>query len=406
MQFMNCNTTMIRWLSLCVLAVAVSGCAGTGSGGGLTERFSWLNREPKPQQPGSVVLVWTDTVLNTMGQPPVRGFGGRVMFFDHAGGDQVPVSGKLIVYAYDESDGEAVTNVPDRKFVFTSEQLKELYSETDLGHSYSVWIPWDKVGGERKQISLLARFESDNGAITISEMSRQLLPGVQPLPVEEQQVLADGRRQGAVQVSYDQSGRRAAESLVSQPVITRSERHTRRRRMTVDTIDLDSPLRQLMLQQLAAGGQIQAETSAVASPMQSGPMQSGTGQLLAPSASPQAAGAALPAGALPPNQTPANPQPWATGGIPVSGATMPLYADQPSSLPSVWELARLRAQQDHQQTEQRRRPQAHSSRPRPSVQASRFARQAPGRDWSQPSLAAQASAHPGGLAPARQVLGQ
>jgi hypothetical protein len=401
MQFMNSNTMMIRWLSLCVLALAVSGCAGADKGGDLSERFSWLNREPKPQQPSSVVLVWTDTVLNTIGQPPVRGFGGRVMFFDHAGGDQVPVNGKLIVYAYDESDGDAVTNVPDRKFVFTSEQLKELYSETDMGHSYSVWIPWDKVGGERKQISLLARFESNNGAITISEMSRQMLPGVPPLPVDEQQVLADGRPQGAVQVSYDQSGRRAAEPLVSQPVITRGERHTRRRRMTVDTIDLDSPLRQLMIQQLAAGGQTQAET-----PAETSPMQSGTGQLLAPPAPPQATGAPLPAGALPPNPTPANPQPWATAGIPVSGATMPAYADQPSALPSVWEWARLRAQQDQQKTEQRRRPQAHSSRPRPSAQASRFARQAPGRDWSQPSLPGQPSAPPGGLAPARQVLGQ
>lgn len=416
MQFTSSNTMMIRSLSLIVLALAAGGCAGADKGGNLSERFSWLNREPKPQQPNSIVLVWTDTVLNTAGQAPVRGFGGRVMFFDQPGGDQIPVSGKLVIYAYDESDGGAVTIVPDREFVFTSVQLKELYGKTDLGPSYSVWIPWDKVGGQRKQISLLARFESDSGAVTISEMSRHLLPGIAPeLTAEQQKRPPRGGEQqpSAVQASYDQSGQGAAEPAISQSVVTRSERHTRRRRMTVDTIDLAHPLQQLMPRGVAAGavpptgGESLLGMRAAVATEQPGvrPIENNQPPGLAqPFALAQQPGSAQ-WSSLPSASPPTLP-PWQSGGNLAEGQPTSAYAGQTNPPPSVWEWAQLRAQLASQEAEQRQRPQAHSARPRPSAQAAQFARQATGRDWSQPSLPTQPSAPPGGFAPTHPFPGR
>jgi hypothetical protein len=46
-----------------------------------------------------------------------------------------------------------------------------------LGHSYSVWIPWDEVGGPQKEISLIARFTPEKGSVVVSEQTKQILPG-------------------------------------------------------------------------------------------------------------------------------------------------------------------------------------------------------------------------------------
>ena len=65
-----------------------------------------------------------------------------------------------------------------RKYVFTADQLPDHYSKSALGHSYSVWLPWDEVGGPQRQIGLVARFEGRKGGVVMSDMSRQTLPGI------------------------------------------------------------------------------------------------------------------------------------------------------------------------------------------------------------------------------------
>jgi hypothetical protein len=50
-------------------------------------------------------------------------------------------------------------------------------SKSELGPSYSFWLPWDEVGGPQTEISLIARFEPNGGSIVIGEQTKHLLPG-------------------------------------------------------------------------------------------------------------------------------------------------------------------------------------------------------------------------------------
>ena len=61
--------------------------------------------------------------------------------------------GTLVVYAFDETNRDANNARPDRKYVFTPEQLPLHYSKSKVGHSYSVWLPWDEVGGDAERKS-------------------------------------------------------------------------------------------------------------------------------------------------------------------------------------------------------------------------------------------------------------
>jgi len=131
--------------------------------------------------PTRLVSTWTDTVLHRQGEQAQRGFGGRLLFFNEESDDPVRVEGQLVVYAYDDSGRAAHETHPARRFVFPATQFVRHESETTVGASYSVWLPWDAVGGEQKNISLIARFEPKAGPLVVGEQTKHLLPGVRQL---------------------------------------------------------------------------------------------------------------------------------------------------------------------------------------------------------------------------------
>jgi hypothetical protein len=160
---------------LSLLLVLFTGCTSLS----LKKPDVWpLNiSDNKPGLPSQLITNWTDTILYPSNDVPVRGFGGRIMFYADGKKDPIKVNGTLVVYAFDESNRDSANVKPDRKFVFTKEQLATHYSKSKLGHSYSVWLPWDNAGGDQKEISLIARFMPEKGNLVVSEPIRQLLPG-------------------------------------------------------------------------------------------------------------------------------------------------------------------------------------------------------------------------------------
>jgi hypothetical protein len=129
-------------------------------------------------EPERIAVVWSDSVASADGVPSQRGFGGRFYFYDKDGTPQ-RVDGELAVYAFDETSGEK-KSVPDRVYKFPANQLQKHFGETELGPSYSVWIPWDTVGGERKAIALMPMFKSSSNQVVKAGQSINVLPGKSP----------------------------------------------------------------------------------------------------------------------------------------------------------------------------------------------------------------------------------
>ena len=170
---------LLRAVRLSVMLGAL--CSATGCAQiDLKPRWPWADKQPKPQHPVRLTAIWTDTVLHQPGRAGTRGFGGRMMFYAEKGDLPVPVEGKLTVYAFNETHRDQTSSKPNRKFVFTTEQLPKHYSESELGPSYSFWLPWDDVQGEQVQISLITRFEPATGGVVLSEMTHHALSGSRP----------------------------------------------------------------------------------------------------------------------------------------------------------------------------------------------------------------------------------
>lgn len=168
---------LVRSPFLCQLLMLLALCVLTGCQH-LKIRDRWFDTERVSKLPSEVLPIWTDTVLHQPGKPGVRGFGGRVYFYEPGKPDPVKVDGQLVVYAFDGNPNTMDNVAPLKKFVFTPDQLLAHHSQTSLGNSYSIWLPWDKVGGESRTLSLVARFDGRKGGTAMSKPSRMLLPGL------------------------------------------------------------------------------------------------------------------------------------------------------------------------------------------------------------------------------------
>ncbi|MCI0332698.1 MAG: hypothetical protein L0228_05705 [Planctomycetes bacterium] len=136
--------------------------------------------EPEEGVPVRLVGAWTDTVLTKAGQKPQRGFGGRLMFYGEKDEKPILVDGQLVVYAFDETGRQPTDNKPTRRYVFPADQMRLRMSKSDVGASYSFWLPWDEVGGPKTEVSLVCRFEPKGGPVITGEQTRHLLPGTMP----------------------------------------------------------------------------------------------------------------------------------------------------------------------------------------------------------------------------------
>jgi hypothetical protein len=133
------------------------------------------------QNPQRLAVIWSPDVMTMPGKPAARGFGGRIYFYNEKS-VPVPVKGELIVYGYEEitAGNEEKKSAPDKKFKFEKEQFAERFSKTDLGASYSVWIPWDDAGGPIKRITLIPIFKMEDGNLVHGDAAELTLPGKTP----------------------------------------------------------------------------------------------------------------------------------------------------------------------------------------------------------------------------------
>lgn len=180
-------TATRRVIASGLLLTLFTGCQGTMSkddGGGqpfvsMGNPLEWgaESGEPRSGTPQRIVATWSDTIRQKMGEPAERGFGGRLYFYDGEI-DPITVDGRLVIYAFDESDRDPTDHKPTRRYIFPADQLTKHMSESEIGPSYSVWLPWGGVEGAPTHISLIARFEpTAGGGLVVSEQTRQRLPG-------------------------------------------------------------------------------------------------------------------------------------------------------------------------------------------------------------------------------------
>jgi hypothetical protein len=177
------STLRLSHVALAALAFLCSavGCTQLD----LVQPTAWFSGDDEPQTPAKVVAVWTDAEAQHVDHRRTRGFGGRLTFYQRDSDAPVRVDGALVVYTFDEEGRNPRNTMPNRKYVFTPEQFAGHHSKSKLGHSYSVWIPWDEAGGPKKEVGLICRFEPTDGPPIIGEQTQVTLRGSAPFAMAQ-----------------------------------------------------------------------------------------------------------------------------------------------------------------------------------------------------------------------------
>ncbi len=169
-------------VSTTILTAGCSGFPGKGlpSKGDISRKMPWSKDKGKPKpypNPARMASTWTPDTLMQTGRTPTRGFGGRLFFYDEKT-KAVAVDGELTVHAFAENADGSQGEI--KRYHFTPEQFTNHFSQTDIGASYSVWIPWDAVGGDQTKVSLVPSFRAANGSLVQGEQALVGLPGKRP----------------------------------------------------------------------------------------------------------------------------------------------------------------------------------------------------------------------------------
>lgn len=174
-----------------ILAFAPVGCStfsekSKKGDSSFLDRMPWASKQkdqPEPYpNPVKIAATWTPDTLVQPGRTPTRGFGGRLYFYDERS-RAVPVDGTLVIHGFDDTATDKTNRV--KRFEFTPEQFTRHFSQTDLGASYSVWLPWDAIGGDRRRISLVASFQTVEGKTVQGLPAMLVLPGREAAKTED-----------------------------------------------------------------------------------------------------------------------------------------------------------------------------------------------------------------------------
>ena len=170
--------------SLLVVSLLLTGCGTTKYT--VSSQWPYIETqvvEDQDLKPRRIVAIWSPDVVQTAGKKPTQGFTGRLFFYNKRN-KPIKVDGELAVYGYDDTGARDQewegSDKPDRKFIITKEQLPGHFGENKIGASYSIWIPWQQLGGVRKAISLVPVLTNSDGIRVVGPPTRNLLPGKDP----------------------------------------------------------------------------------------------------------------------------------------------------------------------------------------------------------------------------------
>ena len=196
--------TVNKQLSLIALSLAIiasTGCT-TSQMREMNAALPWNKQEAleleRVTTPTRIASIWSHDVLTGPNHEATQGFGGRLYFYNNEQ-QAVAATGKLVVYAFNDTEskrlGQTASEQANRKYVFSPDEFAQHYSESEIGPSYSVWLPWQRVGGPQQHVTLIAVLVTKDGKQIVAQPSRATLPG-RAQPGDRKVTIANGQLEG------------------------------------------------------------------------------------------------------------------------------------------------------------------------------------------------------------------
>jgi len=133
--------------------------------------------------PVNMLDLWSPYAQTTPEGNVVRGLAGRIYFYSDAQKKHaVKVEGDLSVFVFDGKETNPSRAKPIRVYKFPAATLATHYSfKKPLGHGYDFFLPFDEIGGEEKNLCVMARFDDVlESSLLVAKPVNTVLSGTKP----------------------------------------------------------------------------------------------------------------------------------------------------------------------------------------------------------------------------------
>ncbi|HIK96263.1 MAG TPA: hypothetical protein EYG03_30335 [Planctomycetes bacterium] len=141
-----------------------------------------------------ILCLWEPAEGQGLDGRPSRGFAGQILMFGHGSPSPIPVHGTVSIYEYVNFDPEDVDPQPIHKFTFDDGGWNAHRTESTLGESYNVFLPYVVKNNGHTTCALRVEYTSPDGRVMSSPYTEVTLTAKtsnRPLSALRRNILSD-----------------------------------------------------------------------------------------------------------------------------------------------------------------------------------------------------------------------
>ena len=178
-----------------LLLLATAGCADTAFIQSRGKFLRGAHNKTQARQAARILCLWEAAEGQGLDGQPSRGFAGQILFFGPGDAAPFPVHGTIRIFEYDNFDPNENSPKPIHAFVFDDGGWNAHRSESTMGESYNVFLPYVKHHAGRAKCALKVEFTAENGRTISSPITEVSLQARQKSPKTQSAISGNIARQ-------------------------------------------------------------------------------------------------------------------------------------------------------------------------------------------------------------------
>jgi len=198
----SCNTVAMLTLFV-VITASATGCSSFlhTSTAIIKSPVAFVTSMGAEKRIVKILCLWEPAEGQGLDGKPSRGFAGQILMFAHGSPSPIPVHGKVHIYEYVNFHPDEVDPQPIHKFTFDDGGWNAHRTESTLGESYNVFLPYVVKHNGHATCALRVEYTSPEGRVISSPYTEVTLTAKtsnRPLSALRRNILSDSEPRSSV----------------------------------------------------------------------------------------------------------------------------------------------------------------------------------------------------------------
>ena len=212
----SCNTVAM-WTLFAAITAAAPGCSSflQTSTAIIKSPVAFVTSIGEEKRIVKILCLWEPAEGQGLDGKPSRGFAGQILMFAHGSPSPIPVHGRVHIYEYVNYHPDEVDPQPIHKFTFDDGGWNAHRTESTLGESYNVFLPYVVKNNGHATCALRVEYVSPDGRVISSPYTEVTLTAKtsnKPLSALRRDILSDSEPR-SIAGDRESAGRNAVTEL-------------------------------------------------------------------------------------------------------------------------------------------------------------------------------------------------